>query len=360
MSTHGSAAIERHCDVLIVGGSAAGLSAALHLGRERRSVIVVDAGEGRNAPAAPVHGDLGPEGAAPSVLTGAGRDEVRSYGGEILAGRVVSVTSTSDGQFRAELAGGHSVVARRVLAEEDRLDAHSAAAGSRAGASIASSLAHDDLVAASRPSAHESDWDHRYQGRQMWSGNPNGSLVNEALGLTPGRALDIGAGEGGDAIWLAEHGWTVTANDISARALERLRAEAERRGLDIDRHHGDVNAAEPFERAAYDLVSALYASIPRTPDDRGARNLLDAVAPNGILLIVSHDIGPMRGPIDTRIESRPFDPDAYLRTDDFARLLARTPGWDIEAHEKRPRPAGAASSHHVDDIILRARRRPHR
>ena len=74
-----------------------------------------------------------------------------------------------------------------------------AADGSRVGAMISFSLAHDDIEAAARPSANEADWDHRYGGDQMWSGNPNGTLVNEISGLTPGRALDVGAGEGGDA-----------------------------------------------------------------------------------------------------------------------------------------------------------------
>ncbi len=233
-----------------------------------------------------------------------------------------------------------------------------AADGSRVGAMISFSLAHDDIRAAARPSANEADWDHRYEGDQMWSGNPNGTLVNEISDLTPGRALDVGAGEGGDALWLAEQGWSVTASDITQRALDRVNAEAERRGLPVECHHADDNALDAFETAAFDLVSAQYASIPRTPDGHGVHNLLNAVAPGGTLLIVSHDLEPMRAPIDTLAHSRPFDPDAYLRIDDFAAALADSPAWDIEHHEKRLRPAGAASaSHHVHDVVLRARRR---
>jgi SAM-dependent methyltransferase len=232
-----------------------------------------------------------------------------------------------------------------------------AANGSWVGAMISFSLAHDDMRAAVRPSAHEADWDHRYGSDRMWSGNPNGTLVNEISGLAPGRALDVGAGEGGDALWLAEQGWSVTASDISQRALDRVHAEAARRGLRVDCHHSDANALDAFETAAFDLVSAQYASIPRTPDGRGVRNLLNAVAPGGRLLVVSHDLEPLRAPIDTMVHSRPFDADAYVRIDDFAAALAGSPAWSIEAHEKRPRPAGAASaSHHVDDVVLRARR----
>jgi SAM-dependent methyltransferase len=177
-------------------------------------------------------------------------------------------------------------------------------------------------------------------------------------GVAPGRALDVGAGEGGDALWLAEQGWSVTASDISQRALDRVDAQAERRGLRVECHHADANALEPFEAAAFDLVSAQYASIPRTPDSRGVHNLLDAVAPGGTLLVVSHDLEPLRAPDDPLAHSRPFDPDAYVRIDDFAAAIAGSTVWDIEVQEKRPRPAGAASAaHHIDDIVLRARRR---
>ncbi len=105
-------------------------------------------------------------------------------------------------------------------------------------------------------------------------------------------------------------------------------------------------------------MSAQYASIPRTPDRRGVHNLLRAVAPGGTLLVVSHDLEPMRTPIDTQTQSRIFDPDAYVRVEDFIDVLDHQPGWTIELHEKRPRPAGATSaSHHSDDIVLRAVRR---
>jgi hypothetical protein len=102
----------------------------------------------------------------------------------------------------------------------------------------------------------------------------------------------------------------------------------------------------------------MYASIPRTPDDRGVHNLLDAVAPGGVLLVVSHDLEPMRAPVDTKTHSRAYDPDAYVRTDDVAAALAAAPGWQVEVHERRPRPPGAAAAaaHHVDDVVLRARR----
>jgi SAM-dependent methyltransferase len=223
---------------------------------------------------------------------------------------------------------------------------------------ISFSLAHSDIQAGTRPSATEDDWDHRYGADQMWSGNPNGTLVNEAGDLAPGRALDVGAGEGGDALWLAERGWSVTASDISQRALDRVGAEADRRGLPVECRHVDANSVDAFGAATFDLVSAQYASIPRTPDDRAIHNVLNAVVPGGTLLVVSHDLEPMRAAADIEAHSRPFDPDAYVRVDDFAAALTGSPAWEIEVHEKRPRPPGAASaSHHTDDVVLRARLR---
>jgi 2-polyprenyl-3-methyl-5-hydroxy-6-metoxy-1,4-benzoquinol methylase len=74
--------------------------------------------------------------------------------------------------------------------------------------------------AAHQPHSVE-DWNERYSGEQIWSGNPNGALLAEVAELRPGRALDVGCGEGADAVWLARHGWQVTALDISAKAVER-------------------------------------------------------------------------------------------------------------------------------------------
>lgn len=525
MSEHGPRLVERHCDVAIIGGSAAGLAAALQLGRQRRSVIVIDAGDPRNAPAAHMHSYLGHEGLPPAELIAIGREEVRSYGGEILAGRAVDVTRLADGRFRIELVGGGAIVARRVVAATglvdvlpdieglaghwggdvihcpfchgyevrerrvvqivthpmglhpaglfrqltahltlvlhdgvatddpgldtlraagvpiidtpvrriitgddghvcaveltngDRIDVdavavgapfrvraepfaalgltpvphptglgdfietdpmgetsvpglyaagnvtdpsqqvlQAAANGSRVGGMISFSLVSEDIAAAARPLSNQADWEHRYSGDQIWSGNPNGTLVNEIGAAVPGRALDVGAGEGGDAVWLAEHGWAVTASDVSQRALDRIATVASERGLTIACHHADANSLDAYPTESFDLVSAQYAAIPRTPDNRGITNLLAAVAPGGTLLVVGHDLEPMRRAIDLSVESQRFDPDAYVRVDDIARAVSNTPGWQIEVHETRPRPAGAASGHHVDDVVLRARR----
>ncbi|MEK8105682.1 class I SAM-dependent methyltransferase [Micromonospora sp. M12] len=78
----------------------------------------------------------------------------------------------------------------------------------------------------------EPAWEERYQSRpSVWSGQPNPQLVAEATDLTRGRALDVGSGEGADAVWLAERGWQVTAVDISSTALNRAAAHADTVGV---------------------------------------------------------------------------------------------------------------------------------
>ncbi len=105
-------------DVLVVGGGAAGLSAALVLGRARRRVLVVDAGRPRNTPAAHMHGFLSRDGMAPADFLAAGRAEVRGYGGEIVEDTVVSI----DASFRARLASGRTVEARALLVTTGLVD----------------------------------------------------------------------------------------------------------------------------------------------------------------------------------------------------------------------------------------------
>jgi thioredoxin reductase len=112
--------MERY-DVVVVGGGAAGLSGALALSRARRSVLVVDGGAPRNAPAAEMHNYLGRDGTAPGDLLATGRAEVTGYGGTVTAGEVVSADRTADG-FTVTLADGRSVAARRLLVTTGLVD----------------------------------------------------------------------------------------------------------------------------------------------------------------------------------------------------------------------------------------------
>ena len=108
-------------DVAVIGGGAAGLSGAVALARSRRSVLVIDAGQPRNAPAAHLHNYLSRDGAAPSQLLSAGRDELTGYGGRIVTGTVTSAART-DGAFRLELGDGSPVLARRLLVATGLVD----------------------------------------------------------------------------------------------------------------------------------------------------------------------------------------------------------------------------------------------
>jgi thioredoxin reductase (NADPH) len=102
-------------DVVVVGGGAAGLSAALVLGRARRRVVVVDAGEPRNAPAAHSHGFLSRDGMDPAELLATGRREVVGYGGELLAGRAVGIERLDGARFAVRLAEGGRLETRAVV-----------------------------------------------------------------------------------------------------------------------------------------------------------------------------------------------------------------------------------------------------
>jgi len=108
-------------DVVVVGGGPAGLNGAMMLGRSRRSVLVVDAGEPRNTPAAAVHGLLGHDGVSPTRLRERGRAEVRTYGGHLVDGEVTAAERLGDG-FRVSLADGRQVHARRLLVTTGLVD----------------------------------------------------------------------------------------------------------------------------------------------------------------------------------------------------------------------------------------------
>lgn len=141
---------------------------------------------------------------------------------------------------------------------------------------------------------HRATWEEHYAARpQVWSGRVNTQLAATAAGLAGGRALDLGCGEGGDAIWLAEHGWTVVGVDVSDTALNRARAAAELRGVEdrIDFQQHDLTAG--FPSGSFDLVSAqfLHSTVEMDRADI-LRRAAAAVAPGGVLLIVDHAGAP--------------------------------------------------------------------
>ncbi|MEB3369982.1 FAD-dependent oxidoreductase [Saccharopolyspora mangrovi] len=532
-------------DVVIVGGGAAGLNAALMLGRARRDVLVIDGEEPRNAPAAHMHGFLSRDGAAPAELLAAGRREVTGYGVEIVAGQAVSAVPAGSG-FAVELADGRRVSAKRLLlatglrdelpdvpgvaerwgrdvlhcpychgwefrdepigvlatspmsvhqallfrqwsdritvllngsepptgeeaaklaargievvpepveglevvgdsltgvrlsgggvvplravAVATRMVARSelaaglglepaahpsggqhipadgngrtavpgvwvagntgdlratvivaAAEGANAGAMINADLVEEETARAvanapfsraaenrtcevamgerrhgllpddaSRASAAE--WDQRYGGQdRLFSDDPNDVLVAEVAGMEPGQALDVGCGEGGDAIWLARQGWKVTATDISRVAVERGAAIAADSAAEVAANiawaRADLAVEHPPD-SSFDLVNAQYFALKKERGEEPLRALLAAVAPGGTLLYVGHDISAF--PPDAE-----FDPTEYVMPGHVAALL--DDDWKVELDEIRPR-TGEGKQDHPHDVVLRARR----
>lgn len=137
-------------------------------------------------------------------------------------------------------------------------------------------------------------WEQFYGEReQKWSGRVNARLAELVTDLPPGRALDLGCGEGADAVWLAEHRWEVTAVDISATALQRARDLAVERNVAAHITFEHHNLSESFPTGSYDLVSAQFLHSPVELDpDQVLRRATGAVAPGGILLIVNHAAAP--------------------------------------------------------------------
>ncbi|MYW06726.1 class I SAM-dependent methyltransferase [Streptomyces sp. SID3343] len=189
-------------------------------------------------------------------------------------------------------------------------------------------------------------WDEMYRNReQVFSGNPNPVLVTEITDLPPGHALDVGCGEGADALWLARRGWQVTAVDISATALQRAAAAATDMQGRVTWARADLSTTPP-PPGAFDLVSIHYFPLRRRPGHTTLHRLLDAVAPGGTLLFTTHARADL-----TRTED--LDPADYYQPDDIAPLLG--PTWNVTVAATRPRttppPAG---THHTHDTILRA------
>jgi len=202
----------------------------------------------------------------------------------------------------------------------------------------------------------EAFWNERYRSAAaLWSGNPNRYLVSEASGLRPGAALDVGCGEGADALWLAGRGWQVTGVDLSTVALERAARHAAQAGAEIgariDWVHADLSSWDPG-LARYDLVSSQYLHLPPAPREALFRALAGAVAPGGSLLIVGHHPSDLQTTMP-----RPPMPELFFTGRDIAGLLDPG-GWKVITDQAPRRSASDPDGRPVmiRDTVFRARR----
>lgn len=205
-------------------------------------------------------------------------------------------------------------------------------------------------------------WEARYadgEADRVWSGRVNRVLADVAEGLDPGRALDLGCGEGGDVVWLAQRGWEVTGVDLSPTAISRARAAATAAGIDDDALRLEAADLATWEAPGeYDLVSASFLQswpVPIPREDilrRGA----GFVAPGGCLLVLAHAAPPSwADPETTHAHAHPFPSPEQ----DLAALRINPVSWEVQACELRPReatsPDGAPASL-VDGVVLVRRR----
>ena len=197
-------------------------------------------------------------------------------------------------------------------------------------------------------------WDERYStSHRIWSGQPNQRLVEQVEALAPGTALDVGCGEGADAVWLAGRGWTVTGVDVSGVALERAEEHADEAGVGERTTwlRADVFAGDPLP-GGFDLVSAAFVHVP--PEDFAAvyGALAAAVGPGGSLFVLAHH------PDDVHTGLRNSELSHLLFAPDAVTALLDPQEWEVVAAETPTRRVTHDDREiDVTDTVVRAVRR---
>jgi len=206
---------------------------------------------------------------------------------------------------------------------------------------------------AARAKDAEAFWEPHYAATRAGSGSPNAVLVDVVSELAPGRALDLGCGQGGDSLWLASRGWAVTSVDVSSTAVQRVAAHAGEQGLSERVHVERHDLSVTFPAGTFDLVNAQYFQSPVAMDRAAVlARAAGAVAPGGMLLVVDHASVP------------PWswaDPDSVFPT---ARQTLGGIGldldvWEVAVAEARDRQATGPGDQHatVTDTVLALLRR---
>ncbi|HEX7351368.1 class I SAM-dependent methyltransferase [Brachybacterium sp.] len=200
-------------------------------------------------------------------------------------------------------------------------------------------------------------WEQRYSGKErVWSGRVNATLADVVGGFEPGTSIDLGCGEGGDVLWLAEQGWQARGLDISETAVSRARAEADARGLDGAVFTAtDLDAWQP-EPGTVDLVTAsFFQSEVALERIEVLRRAATALRPGGHLVTISHAAPPSwaHNPPALLLERMI---DVHTEAEKLARPVE---DWEVEVAEERRRPAASpdgAPGEHVDAVLVLRRR----
>ncbi len=190
-------------------------------------------------------------------------------------------------------------------------------------------------------------WDERYANQDLvWGAEPNRFVAAELAGLPAGRGLDLACGEGRNAIWLARHGWEMTAVDFSAAAIEKARALAAHEDVTVEFVVADVTRFRP--ESPFDLVLLSYLQLAGDARDRALQVAVDAVAPGGTFFFIAHDARNV-----TDGYGGPSSASVCYRADDIVPLLD---GFDVlQAGEVlRPVTRDDGTEAHAIDVLVHA------
>ncbi|MGF2946056.1 class I SAM-dependent methyltransferase [Mycobacterium sp. Lab-001] len=191
-------------------------------------------------------------------------------------------------------------------------------------------------------------WDSRYgEADLLWGIEPNRFVAAELAEASPGRALDVGCGEGRNAIWLAGRGWHVVGVDFSERGLARAAQLASHAGVAdrVDFQRADV-VNEALPAGSFDAVVVAYLQLAEGPRRAALRNAAAAVAPGGTLLVVAHDTTNL-----TEGVGGPQDAEVLFSPDDVVADLAGLTELVVQKAERVRRPVPGAERDAVDALV---------